>query len=491
MKTKWIQKIDSVMGYGFKFLVFAVVFAFVCGFASSCFAVPAKALSVEDELKVNEYFEASQTRKGLIEYDYNADEDGNKSVHLAIMGLQDLALNAQSELYNDLSIGDTASISGSGGGALYRTETNGQIKIVNVSVASGFDEIVCTSPDWNVKLTVSNLEIDTFRDSWVTTDSSGYIFSYRCDFGDNSYSAQNYLYLTDLNGYLNTASSYGRFNTSMGIRINRTGIPVISSGTSVTTSNGLGGYGTSYTLPPDTFNTSEPWEYYNNTLLPYIRENYNIVDIDEYLYFPDGYNPGGDPAPIINNDNNVLILPPIIAGAGAIINVGGVDFNVSVPLDGLINVDGIQFQFPKNDNSKIVIDGSPYDLPLPEITIDGHTIEMPDTNQIIIDGVTFEINADGSLTIDGTNYPLPIGQPETMPPGASDYVMYYEIPTLERLNIVDATVTKPDLDAYANGMTVVWDSVSRILGASGYAAIIPVLLSFAAIYYLLFKVGGH
>lgn len=486
MKKKLIQKIDSVMGYGFKFLCFAVVFAIIFGFASCCFAVPAKALSVEDQLLVEDYFSASEQRKGIIEYDYNADEDGNRSVHLSIMGLQNLALQAQTELYNDLTISGTTSISGHGASGLYRVVSGGELKVCNIFAASGWGQVVATSDDWYVTVNVSDPRHDRFRliegqDSWQ------YAYTYVAYFDDAS--GSNIISLVDSKGYINTLSKHSTTQATVGIICNKTGIPIVPQGSNF--NNPICSFTTSYQLPEVNFDSSTPWEYYNETLLPYIRENYDIEDIDDYLYFPDGYDPGGQPAPIINNDNSVLILPPIIAGAGAIINVGGVDFNVSVPLDGLINIDGIQFQFPKNDNSKIVIDGVPYDLPLPEISIDDHTIEMPDNNSIIIDGITFEINADGSLTIDGTNYPLPIGQPETMPPGASDYVMYYEIPTLERINIVDATVTKPNLDAYAGGMTLVWDSVGRILDASGYSAIIPILLAFSALYYLLFKVGGH
>lgn len=486
MKIKWIQKIDTFMGYGFKFLCFAVVFAIFFGFASSCFAVSAKALSVEDQLLVEDYLSASEQRKGIIEYDYNADEDGNRSVHLSIMGLQNLALQAQTELYNDLTISGTTSISGHGASGFYRVVSGGELKVCNVFAASGWGGIVSTSDDWNVTINVSDPRHDRFRliegeNAWQ------YSYSYVAYFDDPS--SSNIISLVDSKGYLLTSSNHSTTQATVGISCNKTSVPIVPQGYGL--NNPICSYLSTYQLPEVNFDSSAPWEYYNDTLLPYIRDNYDIEDIDDYLYFPNGYDPGGQPAPIINNDNSVLILPPIIAGAGAIIAVGGVNFDVSVPLQGQLNVDGIQFQFPKNDNSKIVIDGVPYDLPLSEITIDGHSIEMPDNNSIIIDGVTFEINADGSLTIDGTNYPLPIGQPETMPPGVSDYVMYYEIPTLERINIVDATITKPSLDAYAGGMSLVWDSVGRILDASGYSAIIPILLAFAALYYLLFKVGGH
>lgn len=491
LKTKWIQKIDNIMGYGFKFLCFAVVFAIIFGFASSCFAVPAKALSVEDELKIQEYLESAYTRKNAIELDYSADEDGNRAVHLSIMGLQNAFLSAQSELYNDFSlVGDTFEISGSGYSGLYYPQYTGSdplsARIASVSPCSnaGIDGVVVlSSPDFSIKLSSS-------------VDNTPINFSYTSSFTFQSGSSSRVrLYFHDTKGFLSDSQTTNGYNTFLAFSSSNF-IPTVIQGTACGgyppyTVPVLFGNSVSYILPVDSFDTSTPWDYYNDTLLPYIRDNYNVVDIDNYLYFPDGYNPGVDPAPIVNNDNNVLILPPIIAGAGAIIAVGGVNFDISVPLQGQLNIDGIQFQFPKNDNSKIVIDGVPYDLPLPEISIDNHTIEMPDNNSIIIDGVTFDINADGSLTIDGINYPLPIGQPETMPPGASDYVMYYEIPTLERINIVDATVTKPNLDAYAGGMTLVWDSVGRILDASGYSAIIPILLAFAALYYLLFKVGGH
>ena len=230
MKTKWIQKIDSLMGYGFKFLCFAVVFAIVFGFASSCFAVPAKAISVEDKFLVDDYLSASEQRKGAIEFDYNADEDGNRAVHLSIMGLQNMALQAQTELYNDFTISGTTSISGHGASGLYRVVSGGELKVCNLFAATGWGGLVATSEDWSINVNVTDPRHDRFRlienqDAWT------YAYTYVAYFDDSS--GTNIISLVDSKGYFTNFTKHGTSQATASITCNKTSIPIVPQGSTI------------------------------------------------------------------------------------------------------------------------------------------------------------------------------------------------------------------------------------------------------------------
>lgn len=75
-------------------------------------------------------------------------------------------------------------------------------------------------------------------------------------------------------------------------------IPVLTRGSSLSYLTLVGAQGVSVTLPEYTVNTVSPWNYYNNTLLPYIKQTFNDIDnIENYLVFPNGYYPSISPDP--------------------------------------------------------------------------------------------------------------------------------------------------------------------------------------------------
>lgn len=274
-------------------------------------------------------------------------------------------------------------------------------------------------------------------------------------------------------------------------------IPIISSGVTIDMYSAYGAMtkgAPSISLPENsTLSKEEPWLYYNNTLLPYMRTNYPDVP-DKYFVFPTGYTPSVNPNyynPNVNfNGVGIGGLGGIIAGAGAIINIGGVgSVNVFAPIQGQINIDGIQFQIPL-DGDSIFINKLPYSAPNSSIELGDHIIDLVSKTQFLVDGIEYLLNSDGTISIDNVVYNLPIGTPTQLPTDANEFLYEYEIPTVERINIVDADLQAPTLSTFGNAINFIWASVYTVLSSTGLLPLVAISLGLGAVGYVLWKIGG-
>lgn len=495
------MKFDKVMDIAYKILAILTCAALVLGIVScsKSYAIKASAIeiSASEQAGIQDYFDAYSNGLAGISIDFSTDEDGNRTRKLEILGLQQLAFREQFKVYDNLDFTlapDTLSMAGSCSSALYQVSGDPNYYVVNLFPVSGgkYPWIAATSQHFNLSISLSNYlaqgdfpSVTRYVQYGVNgSTSTGFYFSG---------SGQNrHIYMTDKSGFF---SDWELQTQGCQFYISSTSIPVFTVGQRLQFGGTIGGFGSTYNLPESDVPTVSPWDYYNDTLLPYIRQNYNIENIDQYFVFPNGYTPSQDPTepPSITPGTpggGVTVIAPVIIGVGGIFNIDGVDFDIFAPVKGQLSIDGIDFQFPRDDSSKVYINQTPYTIPLPEIEINGHSISLPDINTIIFDGAEFTINSDGSLTINEQNYPLPIGEPETIESNAQYYIYKYEIPTLENINIPDAELEAPDLSQFANSLSFISSAAVDFVNELGLMPFIIAMLSLGVLGYALWKIGG-
>lgn len=198
-------------------------------------------------------------------------------------------------------------------------------------------------------------------------------------------------------------------------------VPIISPGDSLDVYSAYGAMtkgSPMLSLPSGTMDTSTPWEYYNDTLLPYLRSNvYNSlssnIDVTQLLVFPDGYHPQ-DP-----------IEPPTMPNGGMTVN-NNWNFNIGI-------------------NSITVTDASGQ----PVTDASGETV----TETVI--------------------------ETETRP---TDAVYHFQIPTLIPLETQVATIPPYQVPAeYAGYMGNVFTAITDFIDDAGLSDIAPVFLALAGI----------
>lgn len=517
------MKLDKFMEISFKILAVITACIVIVGAVQSCFHSPVIACAFDASVQegAETYLDTFAQNLNGLSIDWSEDEDGNRHTKLEIVSLQQLALQNQENFYSSLdwaSAPSTFTVSGSGNSALYRTSAQGSIKVCTIfKVGYTFgDFIFISAPDFSFKIEApENYQGSTT----IKSDSSSYqywsvVTRHTTGSRDNVNIVGSGLGISFSFTNPSSVERYWKLEKFSQF----TAIPIISTSFALGPSYDgsaptLGITGSNQvTLPSETVDTTTPWDYYNNTLRPYIINEYgdDIENIEQYLVFPDGYQPPVQPIePPTQNPNSVTPVIPVIIGIPIPIDIDDALGNILDALDvfadllpngGLqINIDGITFQFERGGSggssgsggsNRVIINGTQYPIPLPDINLDGHIINIPDITHFTFDGVDFVINADSTLTINGKTYNLPIGQPTTVPVSADEYVYQYEIPTLENLNIVDATLSAPDLSEYADGINWIWLAVEKVLSESGLMPILIICLSLSAVSYALWKIGG-
>ena len=487
---KWlhIDKIDRFMTYAAHVSAVAVASLVVLGAVVSC-TDSVSAAEISDTAAIDAYLDASTTRANALDLELSRDSGGDISLKLSVLGLQRQALSAQAGVYENLDFStapDSFPVSGSGGAFLF-LDANNVKHTGHIYAPSGVFDFrsrpapydmgtVVFSDLFNVHL-YNALGSNSGR---VTFSSSGVSFGASAIEGGNGWAAFRFV---DTLGYLNTYS-YTQNNINIGNTFN-----IAQMANNIT--SGLPGsqwsfnrsvYFSSYTLPSGDSPTISPWNYYNNVILPYIRQNYNFTDIDTYLYFPGGYEPQEPVVPPgIDVDINAG-AGAIIMGAGAVID--GID--VFAPISGQLTLDGVNFQF--TNSGDVYINGGKSDLQ--PITIDNHDITFENNNEFSFDNNTIKINADGTITINGIIYNLPVGQPSTENPSAPSWVYSQPIPTMETLQIPKATLSFPDFSSYSDSVSFVWDSIYKILTDSGLFPVVIGIFALASISFALYRLGG-
>lgn len=277
------------------------VFGFVClaAFALiSCEPVNAYAveIGVDEQTGIYDYLDSGAQNLQQIDFSLDSDEDGNRSIRLKIYGLQKLALSEQFGIYDnmDFSIAPgSVTVSGGGGCGICQKPNDPEYYTVIfhngspvLAESSFFRLVVSSSNNSNSFSTPSFGSISNVYGATVSglkrydtincTDSLGYFSD---TFSDIAYAG-------------GSMSVYCSFSTS--------GIPILQPqavshflSSSPTVYRALAGLSENITLPSGSVDSSRPWEYYNNTLLPYMEEEF--PGFDEYFIFPDGYFPSEPP----------------------------------------------------------------------------------------------------------------------------------------------------------------------------------------------------
>lgn len=499
------MKFDRIMEHCFRVFCIVTAFTIFVAAVTSCVGgtISVGAVEISAESDYSEYLSAYGQNLNGIDFQLSNDEDGNRNVRLKIFGMQQALLEDQTNIFNSIDWGsppEAVDISYSGLTALYYNPEN-VVKPVSLHLVENKNykgnNIFISSPEFNFIFDYSGDGSDTYSFYYYNTDGNNinYDFNFNAFYtGSARYGFQtlNNLYTSYIRNFSAPASM------SQTYIIHTDHIPKFNGVGTLSGNIVVGGLGQQTNLITDIIDTNTPWEYYNDTFLPYIHENYGY-DYDEYLVFPDGYQlpvvPTEPPMipPIVDGGGVVVggIFAPIILGAGAILDLGGLNLDVFAPIDGLIRLDGIDIQFPLDDSdNRVVINNRYFPVPSAEpFEIDGHIFNFDDLFHFEFDGISFIRNPDNTLTIEDTDYNYPIGTPEITPSEAYDMVYEYQIPTIENINVVDARLEAPELDEFANVTNFLWACITRVLNDSGMMPFVMVAISISAVSFVLWKVG--
>lgn len=253
----------------------------------SCDPVGAVEIGVDDQTSIYDYLDTGAQNLQQIDFSLDSDEDGNRSVRLKIYGLQKLALSEQSGIYDNMDFSaapDSVTVSGSGGVGFYRHNQNSEpIPATVFSCRPG--EIMAQSEEFSITVRYGIESMNADCVPYSDGVSAGFKYT-----GSGYYSPV--IYHDSLGFLADISQSYSIFtNDIRAYTFDQNCVPIVSRG--VRCDLVSFGSGSSLTLPPGTVDTSRPWDYYNNVLLPYMDEVF--PGYDEYFIFPDGFTPSEPP----------------------------------------------------------------------------------------------------------------------------------------------------------------------------------------------------
>lgn len=193
----------------------------------------------------------------------------------------------------------TITVSVSGGTGFYRKSSGGQLYIATVNSCKA-GEVVCSSDDFNL--------IIDFNDATMNSNTVPYSENRRAGFKYTGSTIYHQVRYTDTKGYLAyIGQSYNVFQNNV------YAIDWGSSSPEIVTPGMRADYlylaqGSYIDFPTTTIDSSVPWQFYNNVVLPKIHEDYP----DLVMPFPDGWIP-----PVLPTDTREptsptgdFILPP-------------------------------------------------------------------------------------------------------------------------------------------------------------------------------------
>lgn len=271
----------------------AVIAGFILG-SGLVDALPAKAveIGVGDQSGIYDYLNAGQTGLVNLDLQLDEDEDGNRSTRVKIYALQSLAFSEQSAIYDQLDFSaapDTVTVSGSGASGMYRTEDGGDVKPVTIFTMQrrqGNTGAFINAEDFTFSVAAPGNYYTDVTQNAGSSDRIGWsVVSYNLG-GDT---ATRELVGTGIGASVSMAPYVNYSTHYFGMYNER--IPTINAVSPLYASSSspaiIGGLAETVTLPPGTIDTENPWDYYNNILLPYMEEEF--PGYDEYFVFPDGY----------------------------------------------------------------------------------------------------------------------------------------------------------------------------------------------------------
>lgn len=224
--------------------------------------------------------------------------DSQKQQALKILAIQELALRTMPDIYGNrtnpiIPDSDTVNFSGSGIGCLYKNANDNTIYPVTINLISdsylGSSYTFVASNDFIIKGEgLTGIRFRTYLDKNWTSGSwrVGFAMTRPIDF-----SGSGVWGTYSISGSL--ADYTDEYNSSTGSRvhynlIDKNNIPTLNN---VSSTGYIGGLGQEVALPTGQALTISPWDYYNNFVLPYITNNFDIDNINQYIAFPNGYYP--------------------------------------------------------------------------------------------------------------------------------------------------------------------------------------------------------
>ena len=392
------------------------------------------------------------------------------------------------------SIGSSSSMSGNTGSVGYYYNADGDFRTCMIPTNFSTTErltgtaCLCSSPDFTIYVTISGTPAeDAFYMQYFKSSAS---FGVQVKHEGTSADWVKYIEIDGGSYFTNSPWNYvGSANTTSAsvasLRSTST-IPTITHSYSPAISNAISltlfGQTVAYDYPQNISDIGLTQLMQPALLNSYLNElkqglqtalpNYIIPSVPEYNNIPTNNIPNVDIpvfTPILTpiEINGVAVIG---AAAGAIV-MGGI--NIQMPILGMVN-----------------INGTPFELPLDDLGIDGHTIDFPDDTHFTFDDIPVTINPDGSLTIDGTPYQFPIGQYETVPSENNNFAYEVEMPTLETIQVDNMRFSQPVLSGVSDGVSWWWSVTHTILDDSGILAILPILFGLGLLGFALYKLGG-
>lgn len=312
----------------------------------------------------------------------------------------------------------TINFSGSGACGLYRVYGSNDIKICNINlypdgISSSSKIILVDAPDFIIYVVPTDNTTTVSAQTYINGDlvvKIGRIPYY----GSSNFACES------LNNSLIGFSNNSEVNSG-GYSI-RGDIPslmrIYSSGNNYPK---ICGQYASSQIPESSVDTDSPWDYYNDTIIPYMQTNFPDVP-DDYYVFPYGYY---TPEPTEPTE------PPTFPNGG-------------IYIDKQYNI-GINIIYPTDASGQPVTDAS------------GETVTETEY-------ITDTSPLDGEYS--------------------------FKMPTLARLNMVDATLPNPDISGYSDGINFVWNMCYNILTDSGFMPVVMIVFALALFGFILWKLGG-
>lgn len=429
------KKVDFAMEILHKIISVITVLACVAGLAWSCtndaditacadiavpdWAVPLQSYTDSYEQSLNEI----QNQNGYLAHVLNDPNISDEEKRQILIGnaLQNFDFKFAADLiahYNDDGFPtepETVEVTGSGTYGMFKTVLDGDIHFgtwfLNSQNLFQSDVINLTIDTTNSGYTASDMRFRTY-----VTSTNVLVFNILSPSGSYGeftiYDTSNYM------GRSRSTSGTDYYVASLNAN---NAVPTIPSGVSIDVYSAYGAMtkgGSMLSLPSATVDTSTLWDYYNDTLLPYLLGSvYNSlssnVDVTQLLVFPDGYHPQ-DP-----------IEPPTMPNGGMTVN-NNWNFNIGI-------------------NSITVTDASGQ----PVTDASGETV----TETVI--------------------------ETETRP---TDAVYHFQIPTLTPLDTQVATIPPYQVPSeYAGYMGNVFTAITDFIDDAGLSDIAPVFLALAGI----------
>ena len=445
----------------------AIIVSFIMAF--SILLLPLSCSAVDAEIE--DFLSVANSRESAISL--NITTENGTSINLEAYGLQSRFLEAAEEFYigSGYNVGSTFAPSGSGYSGVYKLSGSDNLYACNLYTGSS---TLASAPHFNVKL--NNLN-DTIS---LSPYQVGFWFGSTVSSSSSSW--QSFEVKDTVNNYISYFSCNVNNPQNIYCRAAASGIPVVNPDRLLIQYYDLCGNGSDYTLPSGSCDSSEPWNYYNNVLLPTLIE---LGCDNDFIFFPNGYNTEPE-QPEVNVNIPVIPVVPIVG-----VNVAG-NLNVYAPISGQLNVDGVDIDLSDLVNGgDVIINGDPYSIPTGDIIIDGHTINFSDDDSFSFDGIPFEINPDGSITIGDTTYYYPITAPETMPAESNNYVYEYEIPTFDTFYLPDNDLDLELDSSIVSDLNSFWGFVPAVLSDFGIWDYIMACGVLCGISFVIFKVGGE